>query len=582
MLYYLYIKEVKQMTFDGIVTKAITEELKDRLEHGRISRIYQPYKYDLIFTIRANGKNQQLLISANPSYARIHITNETYENPKEPPMFCMLLRKHLEGSFIEKIEQDGLERIIKFYVRTKNEIGDESIKILIVEIMGRHSNVLLVDQEKNIIMDSIKHVSPAVNRHRTVLPGHEYIAPPEQNKADPLTVNEETLLKKLDFNQGKIGNQLVEQLSGISPLFANEVIQRAGLVNRTTIPQAFFSMIDPIKNKSYQPQMIYAGNKEYFYICDLTHLKGEAKYFETVNELLDRYYFGKAERDRVKQQANDLDRFIKNELNKNKKKIKKLESALSDAEKADRYQLYGELLTANIYAAKKGMKEMEVVNYYDENGATVTIQLDPLKTPSENAQSLFLKYQKLKNSVDVVKEQISLTIIEVEYFEALLQQIESASPKDIEEMREELAEEGYLKARKNAKKMKSKNQKPTLDHYTSSDGDEIIVGKNNKQNEYLTNKLARRDDIWLHTKDIPGSHVVIRNEDPSERTLQEAASIAAFFSKAKNSSSVPVDYTKIRHVKKPSGSKPGFVIYENQTTLYVTPDEELILKLRKK
>ncbi|HHY74570.1 MAG TPA: fibronectin/fibrinogen-binding protein [Bacillus bacterium] len=570
------------MTFDGIVTKAVTEELIDKLEHGRISRIYQPYKYDLIFTIRAKGKNQQLLLSANPSYARLHITTESYDNPKEPPMFCMLLRKHLEGSFIEKIEQDGLERIIKFYVRTKNEIGDESIKILIVEIMGRHSNILLIDEEKNIIIDSIKHVSPAINRHRTVLPGYEYMAPPEQNKVNPLTATEEMLLSKLNFNQGKLGNQLVEHFSGISPLFATEVIHRAGLANRMTLPKAFFSVIEPIKKKSYQPQMITASSKEYFYICDLTHLKGEVKYFESVSELLDRYYYGKAERDRVKQQANDLERFIKNELNKNKKKIKKLELSLADAKKADRYQLFGELLTANMYAAKKGMKEIDVINYYDDNGATVTISLDPLKTPSENAQSLFLKYQKLKNSVDVVKEQISLTEIEIEYFDGLLQQIESASPKDIEEMREELAEEGYLKMRKNAKKAKQKNQKPTLDYYTSSDGDEIIVGKNNKQNEYLTNKLARRDEIWLHTKDIPGSHVVIRNEAPSEETLLEAATIAAFFSKAKESSSVPVDFTKIRHIKKPNGAKPGFVIYENQTTLYVTPDEELVLKLRKK
>ncbi|WP_458413951.1 Rqc2 family fibronectin-binding protein [Schinkia sp. CFF1] len=570
------------MTFDGIVTKAVTEELIEKLNHGRISRIYQPSKYDLILTIRAGGKNQQLLISANSSYGRIHITTESYDNPKEPPMFCMLLRKHLEGSFIEKIEQVGLERIIKFTIRTKNEIGDESVKVLIVEIMGRHSNILLVDQEKNMIMDSIKHVSPVVNRHRTIMPGHEYVAPPEQHKLNPMTITGETLLQKLDFNQGKLGAQLVEHFSGISPLLANEVIFRAGLSNQVTIPPAFFSVIEPIKNQHYQSQMITVGSKEYFYICDLTHLKGDVKYFDSVSELLDRFYYGKAERDRVKQQANDLERFIKNELNKNKKKIKKLEQSLADAEKADRYQLFGELLTANMYAAKKGMKEIEVGNYYDENGATVTIPLDPLKTPSENAQSLFVKYQKLKNSVDIVKEQINLTNIEIDYFEGLLQQIESASPKDIEEMREELAEEGYLKMRKSRGKAKPKNQKPTLDHYLSSDGAEIIVGKNNKQNEYVTNKLARRDEIWLHTKDIPGSHVVIREEAPSEQTLLEAATIAAFFSKAKDSSSVPVDYTKIRHVKKPSGAKPGFVIYENQTTLYVTPDEDLILQLRKK
>lgn len=570
------------MSFDGLMTKAITEELRNELEQGRITKIYQPFKHDLLFTIRAKGKNHQLLLSANPSYARMHITNESYDNPKEPPMFCMLLRKHLEGGFIEKIEQIGLERIIRLSIRTRNEIGDEAIKVVIMEIMGRHSNIILVDEERNMIIDSIKHVSPAVNRHRTVLPGYEYINPPEQNKVNPLAVNEETLLKKLDFNSGKISQQLVGRFAGISPLFANEVVYRAGLVNRNTIPKAFFSLMDLIKNRNYSPQMIVANRKEFFYICDLTHLKGSVNSFESISELLDRYYYGKAERDRVKQQANDLERFIKNELNKNKKKIKKLEKSLEDAEKADRFQLYGELLTANMYAVQKGNKEVEVLNYYDEAGGTIVIPLDPMKTPSENAQSFFLKYQKLKNSIEIVKEQIKLTYIEIDYFEGLLQQIETASPKDIEEMREELAEEGYLKARRTSRKFKNKQQKPTLDYYRSSDGDDIIVGKNNKQNEYLTNKLARRDDIWLHTKDIPGSHVVIRNQHPSEQTLLEAATIAAYYSKAKNSSSVPVDYTKIRHVKKPSGAKPGFVIYDNQTTLYVTPDEDMVLRLRNK
>ncbi|NSL51239.1 Rqc2 family fibronectin-binding protein [Calidifontibacillus erzurumensis] len=570
------------MTFDGIVTKAVTEELIDILEHGRITKIYQPYKYDLILNVRSRSKNHQLLISANPSYARIHITKETYENPKEPPMFCMLLRKHLEGSIIEKIEQDTFERVIKFYIRTKNEIGDVSLKLLIVEIMGKHSNIMLVDHEKNMIIDSIKHVSSAVNRHRTILPGFEYVAPPKQMKLNPLAITEETLLQKLNFNQGKIAQQMVEQIAGISNLFANEVVHRAGLCNRATIPKAFFSMIEPIKNKDYQPQLINADGKEYFYICNLSHINGKVQYFDTINELLDRYYFGKAERDRVKQQANDLERFIKNEWTKNKKKIKKLENALQEAKKADEFQLYGELLTANMYAASKGMKEIEVVNYYDENGATVKIPLDPLKTPSENAQAYFTKYQKLKKSVEFVKEQIESTKEEIAYFENLLQQFESASPKDIEEIREELTEQGYLKMKKNGKKVQQKSQKPTLDYYISSDGDEIIVGKNNKQNEYLTNRLARRDEIWLHTKDIPGSHVVIRNESPSEQTLLEAAKIAAFFSKAKNSSSVPVDYTRIRYVKKPSGAKPGFVIYENQSTIYVTPEEDLIYKLKKK
>lgn len=310
-------------------------------------------------------------------------------------------------------------------------------------------------------------------------------------------------------------------------------------------------------------------------------MKGEAKIFLSLSEMLDRFYFGKAERDRVKQQSSDVGRFIINEKEKNEKKIEKLQNTLKEAEKADEYQRYGELLTANLHAAKKGMKEIEVIDYYDEDGGTITIPLDPLKTPVSNAQKLFSKYQKAKNAVSIVLEQIEKARTEVTYFDNLLQQVEAASPKDIEEIREELIEGGYIRKRQKRTAKKGANVKPILDYFVSSDGTEIIVGKNNKQNDYLTNKLAARDEIWLHTKDIPGSHVVIRSKEPQEKTIKEAAMLAAYFSKARNSSSVPVDFTKVRHVKKPGGAKPGFVIYDNQQTVYVTPDEEMVLSLKK-
>lgn len=570
------------MSFDGLFTYTITEELKKSLLNGKITKIHQPYKYDLIFQVRSGGKNYKLFLSAHPSYARLHLTNESYENPSEPPMFCMLLRKHLEGGVIERIEQPGLERIMIIDVRSRNELGDVSIKRLMIEIMGRHSNIILVDKERDMILDSVKHLSPAVNRHRTVLPGHPYVLPPEQGKTNPFEADEELVLRKLDFNSGKIDQQIVQQFSGISPLFAREVIHRAGLVNRKTIPDAFLSLIREVKENTISPGIYEQNQKELFYMIHLSHLSNaNKKNFSTISELLDRYYYGKAERDRVKQQGNDLERFMVNEKKKNEKKIKKLKATLDQAEKANEFQLYGELITANIYAIKKGDKVAEVINYYDEDNETVTIPLDVQKTPSENAQKYFSKYQKAKNSVEVVHEQIQLAQAEIDYFEGLIQQIESASPKDIEEIREELIEGGYLKQRQSRNFKKKKSLKPTLEHYLSSDGTEMIVGKNNKQNEYLTNKLAARDDIWLHTKDIPGSHVVIRSSTPSEQTIAEAANIAAYFSKAKNSSSVPVDYTAIRHVKKPSGSKPGYVIYDHQQTVYVTPNEDLVFRLRK-
>ncbi|MDQ0230594.1 Rqc2 family fibronectin-binding protein [Metabacillus malikii] len=570
------------MSFDGLFTYAITKELKTALMYGKVTKIHQPYKYDLIFQIRSGGKNHRLFLSAHPSYARIHITNEMYDNPSEPPMFCMLLRKHLEGGTIQHIEQLDMERIIIFDIKSHNELGDVTEKRLIVEIMGRHSNIIIIDKDRGLILDSIKHLSPAVNRHRTVLPGQPYVLPPSQDKLNPLQTDEDTLLKKLDFNAGKLDKQIVDQFAGISPLIAKEILYRAGLVNRVTLPKAFTSLMTELKSGELLPSIYVQGNKEFFYMLRLTHIESaETKTFPTISQLLDRYYYGKAERDRVKQQGNDLERFIINERKKNENKIKKLEATLHQAEKAAQYQLFGELLTANLYSIQKGDKEAEVINYYDEDGATVTIPLDIQKTPSENAQKYFSKYQKAKNSVDVVQEQIQIANKEIEYFDRFIQQLESASPRDIEEIREELMEGGYLKQRQSRTIKKKKQQKPVLETYISSDGTEILVGKNNKQNEYLTNKLAARDDLWFHTKDIPGSHVVIRSKNPSNDTIIEAATIAAYFSKAKNSSSVPVDFTAIRYVKKPNGSKPGYVIYDNQQTVYVTPNEDTVFKLRK-
>lgn len=568
------------MSFDGLFTRAITHELSSLLKGGRINKIHQPYKNEIILAVRANGVNHKLLLSAHPSYARVQITNEQYDNPNEPPMFCMLLRKHLEGSIIEDIKQSGLDRMIIFEVKGRNEIGDISYKQLIVEIMGRHSNIIIVDKNRNVILDSIKHISFAVNSHRAIMPGQEYIMPPQQEKLNPLKAGEEDVLRVVDFNAGKIDKQLVANFAGVSPVLAKEITFKAGLVNRTTLPKAFAAMMEEIKNHHYKPAVTYGSNKEAFYLLPLEHLQGETKSFETLSQLLDRFYFGKAERDRVKQQGNDLERLLANEKEKNEKKIKKLEATLDDAKKAEQFLLYGELLTANIFMAQKGMKEISVVNYYDENGASINIPLDPRKTPSENAQKYFTKYQKAKNSVNIVKEQIQLAQDEVAYFDSLLQQVEAASPKDIEEIREELIEGGYIRARQKKGNKNKQNLKPVLEKYHSTDGTEILVGKNNKQNDYLTNKVAARDEIWLHTKDIPGSHVVIRSKEPSEDVIVEAAQIAAYFSKARNSSSVPVDFTRVRHVKKPAGAKPGFVIYEQQQTVYVTPDEDVILKLK--
>ncbi|NMD69445.1 fibronectin/fibrinogen-binding protein [Bacillus sp. DNRA2] len=569
------------MSFDGLFTRAMTNELSQALKGGRINKVQQPFANELLLVIRANGKNHRLLLSIHPSYARAQLTKESYDNPAEPPMFCMLMRKHLEGYILEDIHQMELDRIIVFEVRGRNELGDLSYKQVIVEIMGRHSNIILVDKDRQIILDSIKHVSFAVNSHRAILPGQPYILPPQQDKQNPLELSEAEILRRLDFNAGKLDKQFVNSFAGISPLLAKEILFQAGLANRATLPKAFLTVLGKIKQHDYLPAITEHDGKESFYLFPLQSLGGEAKTFVSLSEMLDRFYFGKAGRDRVKQQATDLLRFIVNEKEKNEKKIGKLEATINEAERASEYQLYGELLTANLFAVSRGMKEIEVINYYDENGGTVTIPLDPQKTPSDNAQKFFSKYQKAKNALEIVREQIALARDEVSYFDALLAQVETASPKDIEEIREELVEGGYIRDRRKRQAKKNVNAKPVLDAYTASDGTEILVGKNNKQNDYLTNKLAARDDLWFHTKDIPGSHVVIRSKSPSNETILEAASLAAYYSKARESSSVPVDFTLVRHVKKPSGAKPGFVIYDNQQTVYVTPSEEIVLKLQK-
>jgi predicted ribosome quality control (RQC) complex YloA/Tae2 family protein len=568
------------MSFDGLFTRAVTNELSTLLKGGRVNKIHQPFKNEIIMVIRAGGVNHKVLLSAHPSYARVQFTNDQYDNPSEPPMFCMLLRKHLEGYIIEDIHQVGLDRMIVFEVKGRNEIGDLSYKQLIVEIMGRHSNIVLVDKGRNMILDSIKHVSFAVNTHRAIQPGQEYIMPPAQNKKNPFEVDEQEILRNVDFNAGQLDKQLVQHFAGISPLIAKEILFKAGLANRTTLPKAFLALMNDVQAHHYQPAITTSKGKEFFYLFPLKHLSEKARVFESTGELLDRYYFGKAERDRVKQQSNDLERFILNEKEKNEKKIKKLERTLLEAKNADQYQLYGELLTANLYAVEKGMKEVSVLNYYSEDGSNITIPLDARKTPSENAQKYFTRYQKAKNALKIVEEQISHAREEVTYFEGLQQQVEAASPKDIQEIRDELVEGGYIRQRQKRGNKKNQVLKVVLERYTSSDGTEILVGKNNKQNDYLTNKAAARDDIWLHTKDIPGSHVVIRSKEPADQTILEAATIAAYYSKARHSSSVPVDFTKVRHVKKPSGAKPGFVIYEQQQTVYVTPDEDLVLALK--
>jgi len=567
------------MPFDGIVTKAAAEELHSLLTGGRINKIYQPSATELVLTIRSQGRNHDLLMSIHPNYARIHITAEKYTNPQEPPMFCMVLRKHLTGAGVLQVRQHGMERMIVLELQARNEIGDLSTKELIIELMGKHSNILLVDQEKQNIIDSIKHVSSAHNRYRTILPGHDYILPPEQDKADPLEIDEDTFIRLLDFNEGRLEKQIARSLTGFSSFIAADLVKRAHLGAQDAYKAAFDEIQKQIKDRQYDPAIYRSDSKEDFYVLPLADPIGEKEACTGISAMLDAFFRGKAERDRVRQQAKDLYRFIKNEKEKNERKLIKQEKTVKRAENADSYQRQGELLTAHLHLVKQGDQSVTVTDYYDPDQNQLKILLDPLKSPSENAQSFFKTYQKLKTSKQVLVAEMEKTKAEISYLESLLQQIDSARVADLEEIREELQSGGYIK-RRAQHKHKNKPSKPQPEQFTATDGTMIYVGKNNTQNDYLTNRIARRDEIWLHAKDIPGSHVIIRAEEPSADALKEAALLAAYYSKSRESSSVPVDYTKVRHVKKPSGAKPGFVTYDNQKTLYVTPDERIIQKMK--
>ena len=558
------------MAFDGLFTRAIVTELQ-QLVGGRINRVHQPNEYEVVLTMRAQRKNVKLLLSAHPSYARVQLTEETITNPPEPAMFCTILRRHIESGIITAIEQVDNDRIIHFTIASHNEIGDPITRTLIMEVMGRHSNLMVVDPGDDKIIEALKHLPPYMNSFRTVLPGATYVSPPEQEKKNPFTISEEELFDI--YHKLEKGRDFIQYLQGIAPIHATELY---ALLKQNLQFQTYRHFIESFETLPFQPVVMKKDGRDIFSAHPLTTADEVIYEAKSLGDLLDRVYFEKADRERVRAQAQDLEKWLANERAKLVKKEKVLQKEYQDAEKLDDFQLYGELLMAHHYQIEANAKEATVENYYD--GSEVTIPLDPRKTAIENANRYYTKYTKAKNALIQLKEQMRLTKEELDYFETLLQQVEMATPDDIDEIREELIENGYMRKRRSKKKEKKK--KMVIERYESSTGIPIAVGKNNKQNDHVTFKLASRHHTWLHTKDIPGSHVVILSDNPDETTLQEAAVIAAYFSKARTSSNVPVDYTEIRHVKKPSGAKPGFVNYFEQQTLFVTPDEQLVRQLK--
>ncbi|HBK0413362.1 TPA: NFACT family protein [Staphylococcus pseudintermedius] len=563
------------MAFDGMFTRKMVEDLQF-LVSGRIHKINQPENDTIIMVIRQQRQNHQLLLSIHPNFARIHLTTKKYDNPFEPPMFARVFRKHLEGGRILAIRQIGNDRRIEMDVESKDEIGDTIHRTVILEIMGKHSNLILVNEERKIL-EGFKHLTPNTNQFRTVMPGFQYEVPPTQHKQNPYAYTGAQVLQHIDFNAGKIDRQLLQTFEGFSPLITKEITSRRHFMTTQTLPEAFDEVMAETKAT---PQPVFHKNnetgKEDFYFMKLHQFYDDCVTYDSLHELLDRFYDARGERERVKQRANDLVKLVQQLLQKYQNKLSKLVDEQAGTEEKENQQLYGELITANIYQLKPGARQLETMNYY--TGENVTIPINPQKSPAENAQYYYKQYNRMKTRERELTHQITLTEENIAYFENIEQQLSHIQVHEIDDIREELAEQGFIKQKKQQKK--KKQQKIQLQSYVSTDGDTILVGKNNKQNDYLTNKRAQKSHLWFHTKDIPGSHVVILNDAPSDKTIEEAAMIAAYFSKAGQSGQIPVDYTIIRNVHKPSGSKPGFVTYDNQKTLYATPDYDMIRRLK--
>lgn len=561
------------MSFDGLFTHAMVRELNETLAGGRIMKIHQPYPNEIFLVIRNNRTNYPVLLSAHPSFARAQISRIKYANPQTAPNFAMMLRKHLEGAQLLRVEQVANDRMIKFTASGRNELGDEEKTSLILEMMGRHSNLFLIDEPTQRILDLIKHVPADQNRVRTLMPGGTYVMPPKQDVINPyesLDGLANLILDNPDVNDLAKGIQTTFQ--GFARDSAQElaaVLQQSG--DAMKLAQNWFDRFD-----QPEPRLISTEKGVNFTPFEWLTVQGNVLTYPTLSEMLDAYFAEKSERDRVQQQAAIVLRVVRNELKKNKTKIKKQQAELDAADNADEFKVKGELLTTYMHQVERGMTEIALPNYYDDN-KPLKIALSNQIGPSQNAQKYFTKYNKLKTSVKYLNEQIAMAQEEVDYFENLLAQIDIASPKDIEEIRQELIQEGYMRVQS---KKKQKPQVSQPEKFYATDGTLIEVGKNNLQNERLSMKTAAKSDIWLHTKDIPGSHVIIHDANPSDDTLLEGAMLAAYFSKARDSANVPVDYLPVRRLRKPNGSKPGFVIFEGQTTMAVTPDFALVQRLR--
>ena len=548
------------MSFDGFFLHHMTEELRHELVGGRIQKINQPFEQELVLQIRSNRKSHKLLLSAHSVFGRVQLTETTFENPAIPNTFIMVMRKYLQGAVIEAIQQVENDRILEISVSNKNEIGDSVAVTLVIEIMGKHSNIILLDKASGKIIEAIKHVGFSQNSYRTILPGSTYVAPPQTGSLNPFTVGDEKLFQILQTEEIE-PKRLQQIFQGLGRDTATELSGRLTADKLKTFRSFFASPTHPSLTEKSFSALLFSDSKTQM---------------STLSELLDTFYKDKAERDRVNQQASELIRRVENELEKNRKKLGKQEEELLATENAEEFRQKGELLTTFLHQVPNDQNQVELDNYY--TGEKILITLDKALTPNQNAQRYFKRYQKLKEAVKHLTSLIEETRNTILYLESVETALAQASLSEIVEIREELIQTGFIRRRQREKIQK--RQKP--EKYLATDGQTIIlVGRNNLQNDELTFKMAKKDELWFHAKDIPGSHVVITgNLQPSDEVKTDAAELAAYFSKARLSNLVQVDMIEIKRLNKPTGGKPGFVTYTGQKTLRVTPDAEKIKSMK--
>lgn len=576
------------MAFDGITIAAMVNELRKNLDGGRFNKIAQPEADELLITGKGANGQCRLLLSASASLPLIYFTEKNKPSPLTAPNFCMLLRKHIGSARISAIRQPGLERVVEIELEHLNELGDPCKKVLIMELMGKHSNIIFCD-DKNMILDSIKHVSSHMSSVREVLPGREYFIPHTQDKLDPLTVTEEEFISTVCSRPMNISKAIYSSLTGLSPVVAEEICYRASIdgsdsaqsLNETAathLYHTFHRLMEQVKAGDFTPNIIYRREEPVEYgVFPFQQFGSEyhSAEFDSVSSMLEAYYATKNTITRIRQKSSDLRRIVQTALERNRKKLALQQKQMKDTAKKDKYKVYGELINTYGYGLEEGCKSFQALNYYTNE--EITIPLDPTMTPGENAKKYFDKYGKLKRTEEALTEQIADTQSEIEHLESISNSLDIAlAESDLAQIKEELTEYGYIKKHYTGKKGAKMQSKSKPFHYISSDGYDIYVGKNNFQNDELTFKFATGNDWWFHAKKMAGSHVVVKTKDGEipDRTFEEAGQLAAYYSKGRTAPKVEIDYIQKKHVKKPAGAKPGFVVYYTNYSLMASPSLE--------